>query len=115
MDFMTTYKAQNSWAIVTGASEGIGLGFVEQLALLGFNVILISRTESKLVAKVKELKQKYPNRDFNYIAKDFTQGSSLSFYQEIFDFCKKLDVSLLVNNVGGSFDKSLCKETYENV
>ena len=36
------------WAIVTGASEGIGRCFAIDLAEHGFNVVLASRTESKL-------------------------------------------------------------------
>jgi len=33
----------DSWAIVTGATDGIGLGFCEELTVLGFNIVLISR------------------------------------------------------------------------
>ena len=38
------------WAVVTGASDGIGAAFCEQLAQSGFNIVLISRTKSKLEA-----------------------------------------------------------------
>ena len=82
-DFMSAYKGQNSWAVVTGASDGIGQGFVEELAKLGLNSVLISRTESKLANKCKELKERFPDREFRYQAKDFTKGGTLSFYQEI--------------------------------
>jgi hypothetical protein len=39
-----TDKDQKSWAIVTGASDGIGLGFCHLLAERGFNIVLLSRT-----------------------------------------------------------------------
>lgn len=32
-----------TWAVVTGATDGIGLGFCEVLTKLGFNLVLISR------------------------------------------------------------------------
>lgn len=33
------------WAVVTGGSDGIGQGFCEELAKLGFNICVISRTK----------------------------------------------------------------------
>merc|ERR1711941_208248 len=36
------------WAVVTGASDGIGRAYCLALARLGFNIVLISRTQSKL-------------------------------------------------------------------
>lgn len=45
----------DSWAVVTGASDGIGKAFCYELAKEGFNVALISRTESKMDAICKDL------------------------------------------------------------
>ena len=33
---------------ITGATDGIGKAYARQLACLGFNIVLISRTHSKL-------------------------------------------------------------------
>jgi len=41
-----------SWAVVTGATDGIGLGFCEVLTKLGFNVLLISRNPEKLTKTI---------------------------------------------------------------
>jgi len=38
----------DSWAIVTGATDGLGKAFAEELAKLGFNLIIISRNNEKL-------------------------------------------------------------------
>lgn len=38
----------NSWAIITGSTNGIGAGFAEQLAEEGFNLILVGRSTAKL-------------------------------------------------------------------
>ena len=41
-------KDFNTWALVTGASDGIGAEYCRKLAHLGFNIVLVSRTLSKL-------------------------------------------------------------------
>lgn len=46
-----------SWAVVTGASDGIGLGYCKVLAKMGFNILLVSRSESKLKEAQKEVQQ----------------------------------------------------------
>lgn len=50
---------KNSYAIVTGSSDGIGLEYARQLAKRGFNLLLISRTESKLKKIQEDLQKKY--------------------------------------------------------
>lgn len=39
---------ENCWAVVTGATDGIGLGFCEELAAFGINICLVSRNATKL-------------------------------------------------------------------
>ena len=38
------YAKAGNWAVVTGASDGIGRGMATDLARRGMNVVLISRT-----------------------------------------------------------------------
>ena len=47
------------WAVVTGASSGIGKSFAHQLACAGVNVVLVSRSENDLKAVSDELNKKY--------------------------------------------------------
>jgi 17beta-estradiol 17-dehydrogenase / very-long-chain 3-oxoacyl-CoA reductase len=42
-------RGDSLWAVVTGATDGIGLEFCKQLAKRGFNIVMISRTQEKLV------------------------------------------------------------------
>jgi 17beta-estradiol 17-dehydrogenase / very-long-chain 3-oxoacyl-CoA reductase len=46
-DLKTRY-GPDAWAVVTGASDGIGAEYCKQLSKLGFNIVLVSRTLSKL-------------------------------------------------------------------
>ena len=44
---------------MTGATDGIGKAYAFELARRGFNIVLISRTQSKLDEVKKELTEKY--------------------------------------------------------
>mmetsp|Transcript_13376 Transcript_13376/g.16977 ORF Transcript_13376/g.16977 Transcript_13376/m.16977 type:complete len:100 (+) Transcript_13376:12-311(+) len=53
MDHLKRYGGKGTWALVTGASDGIGLEFCKQLARSGFNICLVSRAESKMKTVVE--------------------------------------------------------------
>lgn len=46
---------KGAWAVVTGASEGIGREYALQLAKKGFNVLVAARNKTALDALVKEI------------------------------------------------------------
>jgi 17beta-estradiol 17-dehydrogenase / very-long-chain 3-oxoacyl-CoA reductase len=56
-------KTFGKYAIVTGATDGIGKAMAFELAKKGCNVILISRTLDKLVDCQKEIKAKHPQSE----------------------------------------------------
>ncbi|KAK6841115.1 hypothetical protein PG987_001975 [Apiospora arundinis] len=58
------------WALVTGASDGIGRAFARQLAAAGFNVVLHGRNYDKLSGAMAELQIKFPRREFMIIIAD---------------------------------------------
>jgi 17beta-estradiol 17-dehydrogenase / very-long-chain 3-oxoacyl-CoA reductase len=95
------YGSKNGgWALVTGASDGIGKGFVEELASLGFNLILVSRTESKL----KDLSESIANQykvQTKYVAVDAGDAQSVnSNLNKIKEVVQTVPLRILVNNVG---------------
>ena len=92
-----------SWALVTGSTDGIGLGFAKVLAKNGFNVVLVSRTMEKLTKVEEELKA-YPVQVLK-IAKDFSKcpENPLEFFNDIDTQTRDLDISIVVNNIGGAY------------
>ena len=85
--------------VVTGASDGIGKEFARQFAQKGFNIFLISRTESKLQDISEQLSKDY-KVEVKYLTKDFTKSFEKDFFDDILSETKDLNVSVLVNNVG---------------
>jgi len=88
-----------AWAVVTGASDGIGKAFAVELGKRGFNLLLISRTKSKLQQVAEEIRSKSKVRT-EILAVDFA-SQDLSFYEDIKQAIDKCEpVGILVNNVG---------------
>ena len=53
---MTRFGARKgAWAVVTGATDGIGKEFASQLAKSGFNIILVARNKDLLSQSAAEI------------------------------------------------------------
>lgn len=60
MQQLNKYGAtKGAWAVVTGASEGIGREYALQLAKKGFNVLVMARNKPALDALVNEIGDPY--------------------------------------------------------
>lgn len=97
-------KKLGKWAVVTGATDGIGKAYALALAKKGMSVVLISRTESKLQDVKKEIDdKKYNNVEVKYIVCDYSKWSDKAIQNKVSDEIKDLEVGVLVNNVGVSY------------
>jgi 17beta-estradiol 17-dehydrogenase / very-long-chain 3-oxoacyl-CoA reductase len=96
-------RKYGQWAVVTGATAGIGLGFAQELARRKMSVVLISRTQDKLKEAEQAIKAKSPAAQVKLITLDFATADAAA-YQAVADQLKTLNVGLLVNNVGVSYD-----------
>ncbi len=85
-------------ALVTGASTGIGRQYAEQLAALGYNLIVVSRTESLLEELAVELREKY-GVEVTVHVKDLATTTAA---EELFTWSEQADlkVDVLINNAG---------------
>ena len=98
-DLLNRY-GQGSWVVVTGASDGIGLGFAVEFARLGFNICLISRTRSKLESAQATVQAANAAVTTRIVVADFRFSGEQQFWDDIARQICDLDVSVLVNNVG---------------
>ncbi|KAF8420680.1 estradiol 17-beta-dehydrogenase-like protein 12-b [Tirmania nivea] len=102
---LRSYGPKGAWALVTGSSDGIGKEFALQLASKGFNILLVSRTESKLQILGAEIESKYAGQGVKtkYLAMDFARNLD-SDYAKLKETVDGLDIAILVNNVGQSYE-----------
>jgi uncharacterized protein len=107
-----TFKEQyGPWAIITGASAGIGEEFARQLAHMGLNLILIARRKQRLDDLARQLEDAN-SVQVRAVAADL---SRTDFLPLILSAASSIEVGLLVNNAGfglaGNFlDHELEKE-----
>lgn len=93
-------KFKGTWAVVTGATDGLGKAYAEAMARRGLDVVLISRTKAKLDTVAADIAAQYNVRT-KVIEADFTGGDEL--YDAIDKELMGLDITVLVNNVGMSY------------
>mmetsp|Transcript_16135 Transcript_16135/g.44961 ORF Transcript_16135/g.44961 Transcript_16135/m.44961 type:complete len:336 (+) Transcript_16135:162-1169(+) len=94
-------KSYGEWAVVTGATDGIGKAFCEQLAKQKINVVLVSRTESKLQELSSSLENTYKVQT-RYVVVDFSKTTAET-WSKVSQCISNLDVGILINNVGMSY------------
>jgi uncharacterized protein len=84
--------------LITGASSGIGAAFARKLAARGRNVLLVARSEDKLIALCNELGRLTSIRA-QYLALDLTKPDDrLQLFEETKR--RELEIDMLINNAG---------------
>ena len=96
---------RKNFALVTGASSGIGLAISTELAQRGYPLLLVSNEEAKLGETARELEARYTVKAIP-LCMDLAQKDSA---QKLFDYCETngLKIDILVNNAGIFFFKDV--------
>ena len=88
----------NSWALVTGASDGIGYELAKLFAQDGYNIVAVARTEDDLQKVATEFTQQHGVK-VEVISKDlFGENSAKELYDEVKS--RGIEVEVLVNDAG---------------
>jgi short-subunit dehydrogenase len=99
------------WALITGASRGLGAEFARQCAERGLNTILVATNADLLKAQADSIKKDY-GVEVKTIVLDLSREDIL---QEITPVTDSLEVGLLVNNAGVSKVRPFLQHTLEQL
>ena len=103
-----TFKQKfGPWALVTGASSGIGTEFARQLAAKGLNVAVAARRKERLESLIREIRSKH-NVEAHAIAVDLTAPDYLDVIETQ---TNDLEIGLLVNNAGAGIPGAFLKQS----
>lgn len=93
---MHDLKCYGKWALVTGASAGIGKAFAEAIAAKGLNCVLVARRLNRLQDLADDLGSRY-GVECRCVNEDLAQSASA---YRVAEAVEDLEVGLLVNNAG---------------
>lgn len=105
---------ENGYALVTGATGGLGKAFVYALAKKNASLLLTGRSEEKLLALQVELAEKYPQTVVKIYPADLSdEHSRYALTEKI--AAENIQIRLLVNAAGADVQKALTAYTQEKI
>jgi short-subunit dehydrogenase len=90
------------WALVTGATAGIGESFTRLLAAKGFNLVLVARDEARLHERAAGLKENFGAESVVIVADLATEAGCA----KIEDYIRANEIEVLINNAGFGINKA---------
>jgi len=93
---MTFVERYGPWALVTGASAGIGAEFARQLSEKGLNLVLVARRRQRLEDLARDLESRNKVQ-VRIVTVDLSQPD---FLPTILSVTNSIEIGLLVNNAG---------------
>ncbi len=96
MNVVLDKKRFGPWALVTGASSGIGKEFARQIAASGINVVLVARRENLLKEVGVEFSKRY-GVEHRVVVLDVSRED---FIGQLAPATADLDIGLVVSNAG---------------
>lgn len=94
-------KKYGKWAIITGATDGIGLAMAKELAQRGHSLIIIGRNEEKLSTCKASLQAEQTDAEVVAIKIDLADSSEENYASVVGQIdIENRDIGILINNAG---------------
>ncbi len=105
---------KEKFALITGATGGLGKAFVEELAKTGYSLLLTGRSEEKLLALKEEIAARFPATAVQTYPADLADENSRN---QLFKRIEEgnLRLSMLVNVAGADVQKGLEEYTQAKI
>lgn len=100
---------KNRYALVTGASSGIGYQYSREMAQHGYPLIIVSNEDEVLQEKAEILRQEY-HLDVIALTRDLGKQDAA---KELYTYCHdhNLEVEVLINNAGVYHNRDFLKDS----
>ncbi|CAN6235417.1 unnamed protein product [Urochloa humidicola] len=96
-------RRYGAWAVVTGATDGIGRALAFRLAAAGLDLFLVGRNPDRLAAVSAEVTERHPGARVLTFVLDFAADDLPVKVNELGELVRDLDVGVLVNNAGACY------------
>jgi len=90
------------WALVTGATAGIGESFTRLLAAKGLNLVLVARDEARLHERAAGLKENFGAESVVIVADLATEAGCA----KVENYIRANEIEVLINNAGFGINKA---------
>ena len=98
-----------SWALVTGATAGIGESFTRLLAENNYNIVLVARDLKRLEERARRLESKF-NISTHVIQADLATESGCAVIEQ---YISNNQIDVLINNAGFGLNKAFTMSSLE--
>ena len=98
-----------SWALVTGATAGIGESFTRLLAENNYNIVMVARDLQRLEERARELESKF-NISTHVIQADLATESGCAVIEQ---YISNNQIDVLINNAGFGLNKAFTMSSLE--
>lgn len=101
------------WALITGASSGIGWAYAEEMASRGYALAMVSNEAEAIQEKARLLTEKYGVRTWPLYRDLAVPGAA----EELYQTCTQegVEIEVLINNAGMFFFRETVEESAQTV
>jgi 17beta-estradiol 17-dehydrogenase / very-long-chain 3-oxoacyl-CoA reductase len=93
-------KGEESFVLITGGANGIGLAWARAFAKRGFNLLIIDKNSSRFSKVRQDLEEINAEGRYEFLTSDAIEDCKPDQIRELVDKITQFDIASLVNNVG---------------